>query len=739
MMARIFPLFLLFCFAAPLAQAQTVQEQIAATITQMEDAALKGDDDAFGRLRAGLEARDMPEAYVALGKLFGNLPTKYVLRVKRYEEAAAYYQRAIDRAAALNQDTKTLSDARISLARLILQNRLENRDYASAVAMLEQAVQSGNANAAYVLGRWLERGIGKAEPDYKKAEYWYRYALRGQVGEAAIALVSLYKRGYVTPPSAESQKELAALGISLLRQRTDRGDSSAAFRLGRVYALGQGVEIDRVEARKWYDVAAALGSISALKEMAALASREDNDPERAAQYMIKAAKSGSMNAAVELGRKLKSQQGYYLDVSDEEANIWVERAASLGNISAIDILTDRLLEQGRNAEAVAYLEQAARRGSVDSYLKLYQLHKAGQGVQADVGRARQYFESAMRARELRASEKERLGSMMLVPTEPIFDVKRGIRLIEEAANAGSASAMASLANLYQKGGVVAMNNKKAFQWREKAAQAGDVASVLALSLMYEEGKVVPRDRKKANILLNKTLNNVAPDDARAMLTIGQTYVDGKVVAADMDEAAKWFRRATEAGSIEGLVALGRLVMWNAVKEYEASQAVEMFRKAASAGSESAMVDLGFLYSMGMLVPLDETMAAEYFRMAADGGSLQGMQQLGLAYMGGLGVEKNEALGMQYLLQSAGSGYAPAMLDLGNLAAMENRQAEAVRWWKQAVAGNVPDAYYLLAIAYREGNGVERNPQLAAQYLKTAAELENYPAQLTLYDAEAATH
>lgn len=730
---------LLFCLASPIAHAQTMQEKLKEIISQMERAALTGDEATFTRLREELDARDTPESYVALGKLFSNLPTKYVLRIKRYEDAATYYQRAIDRAAALNQDTKTLSEARINFARLILQNRLENRDYGRAVAMLDQAVQSGNANAAYILGRWLERGIGKAESDYKKAEYWYRYALRGEVGEAAIALVSLYKRGYVTPPNAASQRELAALGISLLRQRADRGDSSAVYRLGRVYALGQGVEVDRAEARKWYDLAATLGSVSALKELAALTSREDNDPVLAGKYMLKAAEAGSMNAAVELGRKLNGQQGYYLDVSDDVASLWVERAASLGNITAIGILTDRLLEQGKNAEAIAYLEQAARRGSVDSYLELYQIYKAGQGMPADVKKARKYFDSALQARELRVFEKERLGSMLLIPTEPVFDIKRGVALIEQAADAGSASAMASLADLYQKGDVIPVNNMKAFQWREKAAEAGDVASMLALSQMYEEGKFVPRDRKKANILLNKTLNSIAPDEPIAMLTIGQTYVDGKVVAADMDEAAKWFRRATEAGSIEGWVALGRLVKWNAVKDYDAPQAVEMFRKAASGGSQSAMVELGLLYSMGMLVPLDPTMAAEYFRMAADGGSLQGMQQLGLAYMGGLGVEKNETLGTQYLLQSANSGYAPAMLDLGNQAMMKGKTAEAVRWWKQAVAGNVPDAYYFLALAYREGNGVERNPELAATYLKKAAELDNYQAQLSLYNKEAGTY
>lgn len=726
-------LLMVFCAAQPL-QAMTMQEQIDNTILRMEQAALKDDQGSFAALKASLEAANTPEAFVALGKLYGNLPTKYILRIKRYAESAEYYRKAIARGAELNQDTKAVNEARIGLARHILQDRIDDRGYAAAEKLLQLAIESGNPNAAYILGRRLERGVGDAPPDYEKAEYWYRYALRGKAGEAAIALVSLYKRGYITPPTRESQDKLSALGITLLRERTDRGDATAAYRLGRVYALGIAVPADRAEARKWYDVAAALGSVSALKELAVISSRDDNDAVRAAQYMVKAAESGSINAAVELGKRLNRQDGYYLDISPEIAQLWVERAASLGNLTAIGILADQLMAQGKSEEAVEYLEEAAENGSMESYLTLYQMFKSGQGVEKNDARALAYFRRAMALENLNSGERLKLGTIMLTPSETAYLPREGLAMVESAARTSDTKAMAFLADGYEKGIFGAPDNQKAIAWRQKAADAGDVGSMLALSLNYEEGKIVERDRRKANIIFNQTLNTVAPDDASALLMIGQAYVEGKIVAPDMDEAAEWYKRALDAGSEEGLVALGRLVKWNAVKDYRAEEAVGMFKKAASAGSISAMVELGMLYSMGMLVPIDPSMAFEYFRLAADGGSLEGLRQVGLAYLSGIGVEKNEEEGLRYLRQAANSGNAFAMLDIGNIHAMRGEKREAVNWWQKASAGNLSDAYYFLALAYQNGDGVERNAEKARSYMQTASRLDNYQAQLDLQTA-----
>ncbi|MBY0354624.1 MAG: sel1 repeat family protein [Rickettsiales bacterium] len=723
------------------AWAEMSQQQIDSTIQQMEQAALAADDVTFATLRSALESDNTTEAYVALGKLYGNLPTRYILRIKDYEQASAYYRRALALGEERQQESKDVNVARVALSRFILQGRLRDADAdeKTAIALLEKAVESGNPNAAYILARHLERrGVGKA-PNYKEAEYWYRAALRGQVGEAAIALVSLAKRGYITLPSKQSKQELSALGISLLQQRTDRGDSTAAYRLGRIYALGITAEADLAEAKQWYLRAAKLGSVSALRELSLMASRNDKNATEAAKYMLQAAESGSIVSAVELAKKLARPEGYYLDVSQEVAHLWAERAAAVGNVTAIGILSTQLLAEGKVEQAVSYLERAASKGNMESYLTLYRLFKNAEGVAKDTERAARYFVSALQSRQLVPQEKERLALILLDGSEPVYDETKGLSLLNEAANEGAIDAMSLLADMYLHGKNVAVDVGKALSWLEKASALGDVTSTLTLSLLYEEGVLVKQNRMKANRLITQTLKNVAPDDSQAMMTIGKAYVEGKGVVVDMDEAAKWFKRATEAGSIEGLVTLGRLVKWNAVKAFQASQAVGLFEQAASAGSKSALVELGLLYSIGMLVPLDANSALSYFILAAEGGSLEGMRQAGLAYLGGFGVEKDIEKGTAYLEQAANAGHAGAMLDLGNVYAMRGEDAQAARWWMQASLQKNPDALYFLSQAYREGRGVAKDEKIADQYQKEAAALDSYQALLEIDPVEPPAH
>ncbi|MGB0920883.1 MAG: hypothetical protein ACPG06_08965 [Alphaproteobacteria bacterium] len=47
------------------------------------------------------------------------------------------------------------------------------------------------------------------------------------------------------------------------RDRAERGDLDALCNLGRMYSTGHGVSSDLVEAHKWFNIAAARGSVQA--------------------------------------------------------------------------------------------------------------------------------------------------------------------------------------------------------------------------------------------------------------------------------------------------------------------------------------------------------------------------------------------------------------------------------------------------------------------------------------------
>lgn len=99
------------------------------------------------------------------------------------------------------------------------------------------------------------------------------------------------------PERAQDAKLQVA--IKALHQAVARGNAEAQFRLGMLYANGEGVELDHV---------------------------------KAAQLMLDAAKQGHANAQTTLGWLYAN--GYGVEQDDQRARTWYQRAAEQGDIKA---------------------------------------------------------------------------------------------------------------------------------------------------------------------------------------------------------------------------------------------------------------------------------------------------------------------------------------------------------------------------------------------------------------------
>lgn len=76
----------------------------------------------------------------------------------------------------------------------------------------------------------------------------------------------------IAPQTLSSATEpLRSLAVERLLAAARRGDSQAYYELGSAYSLGEGVDIDLVEAHRWYNLAALAGLRHAQAERAALA------------------------------------------------------------------------------------------------------------------------------------------------------------------------------------------------------------------------------------------------------------------------------------------------------------------------------------------------------------------------------------------------------------------------------------------------------------------------------------
>ena len=97
---------------------------------------------------------------------------------------------------------------------------------------------------------------------------------------------------------------------------------------------------------------------------------------------------------------------------------------------------------------------------------------------------------------------------------------------------------------------------------------------------------------------------------------------------------------------------------------DAAEAAKWIRKAADAGNPVGMDGLGQMYLSGQGVPVDAAEAVTWFRKGVNAGNAPAMYHLGLVLENGSGpVAKNPAEAAQLYQRAAAAGYAPAKAKL----------------------------------------------------------------------------
>jgi tetratricopeptide (TPR) repeat protein len=119
-----------------------------------------------------------------------------------------------------------------------------------------------------------------------------------------------------------------------------------------------------------------------------------------------------------------------------------------------------------------------------------------------------------------------------------------------------------------------------------------------------------------------------PSDPWTQNNLGDLYYDGRGgVAVDYQQAAQWYRKAAEQGSIAGQCNLGFMYAngYGVTKNYQ--QAVYWYRKAAEQGSADGQNNLGVMYENGYGVTKDTQQAELWYRKAIEQGHYGAQESL----------------------------------------------------------------------------------------------------------------
>lgn len=215
------------------------------------------------------------------------------------------------------------------------------------------------------------------------------------------------------------------------------------------------------------------------------------------------------------------------------------------------------------------------------------------------------------------------------------------------------------------------------------------------------------------------------DDAPSMRLLGQMYAAGLGVDANQEEAAEWYRLASQAGDMDAKFLLATMILDGAFIERNEEEAANLLIEATEADHTEAKQMLAMLHLEGRGVERDLERGAQLMREAADEGNVTAIYTLGILYAEGAGVRLDTREAYQWFDRAARRGNTEAQIELalgllnGDAGepdlTQQQRTENAIFWFRRAAEAGNPVAENRLAHAFSQGFGVPLDPVEAAYY------------------------
>jgi len=182
------------------------------------------------------------------------------------------------------------------------------------------------------------------------------------------------------------------------------------------------------------------------------------------------------------------------------------------------------------------------------------LYAKGQGIQQDLSKAKELYETAHRAGYERSTTN--LGCMYENGAGVKQDFEKAKVLYEEAHRAGNALATNNLGYMYLIGRGVEQSYDKASIFFKLAHKSGIKHATFNLGYMYEKGLGVQQNLSKAKRLYENAHQAGIP---LASINLGLMYEHGLGVERDLAKAKELYQLVHESGNSDAAEILARVV------------------------------------------------------------------------------------------------------------------------------------------------------------------------------------
>ena len=566
-------------------------------------------------------------------------------------------------------------------------------DYEKAIQLLEEEHTNGNVLATYELGDVYRFGRG-TKIDIDMADRYYQQA---------------FSR------------------FQYLYRNEDKGKGYFAYRIGKHFYYGQGIEKSYENAREWMEKSGNKYATYLLGKMAYYGQGIKESPELAFQYFTSISHNNAY-AAYQAASMIENQE-----ISE----------GAKGYYSAEELYASAFHR---------FLDMERKQKNDNLEYKIGLMYLNGKGVGQDAERAEEYLSLSADAGNIYA--KSRLAKLYLEEGREERIPQAVAYLSEVAIKGKSDMAMYTLGNIYSSEKYTLQDLDKAKEWYNKAEKAGNTFASYKLGKMYYEQEdfqnAAKHYEKCDNRFADYFLGKIYLDEQREMYDIekglkymtkaamgenewaqyqlGNIYCLDKYGIQDIKKAYGWYTKAEQHGNEFASYKLGKICY--DLENY--SEAVEHFEKC---NNQYANYYLGKIYldeEKGMFNP---DKGLEYLTKAAMEENEWAQYQLGNIYcLDKYGIQDiKKAYGWYTKAEQHGNEFAS--YKLGKICYDLENYSEAVEHFEKC--NNQYANYYLGKIYLDEEKGMF-NPDKGLEYLTKAAMEENEWAQYQLgniYDSD----
>lgn len=234
--------------------------------------------------------------------------------------------------------------------------------------------------------------------------------------------------------------------------------------------------------------------------------------------------------------------------------------------------------------------------------------------------------------------------------------------------------------------------------------------------------VPPQESTSPHALLERAQHG----DGYSMYRYAVALENGADIEKDESEALFWYRKSSNAGCADGQNELGSIYQWGALGvDPNMEEAKRLYKEAAQQGHAGAQNNLGCVCE-----PEQPQEAFRWYKMSAQNGLALGMSNYGRCLLYGIGCEKRYEEAYKWLMKAAEAdeNCDSAQYMLGvmcfNGDGVEKDLALSAQWYKKAAERGHDSAQYELALCYLYGDGVPEDYDEAIYWLKAGSALGN---------------